>query len=144
MVSLVESVRVSVPQVDIDRSGFDPSQLQLVNGDRYFPQILGQFGKETLYLKSRMGFVKLALKNGVPLVPAYVFGANDLFYTSTFLQSFRVALTRRFRWVGQRPQPWHTRVSRTPTRHAYQRTDVATDFRLVMRVCLSAAEPTPP
>lgn len=99
IVSLVEPV--PVPQVDIGRSGFDSSRLSTVNGDWYSPQILGQFGKEILYLKSRMGFVKLALKNGVPLVPVYVFGVNDLFYTSTFLQSFRVVLTRQFRWVGQ-------------------------------------------
>lgn len=61
------------------------------------PQILGEFGKEVLYLKNRMGFVKLALRNGVPLVPAYVFGANDTFRTSSFLRRTRLAVVKNLR-----------------------------------------------
>ncbi|CAM9735147.1 unnamed protein product [Ectocarpus fasciculatus] len=60
-------------------------------------RILGEFGKEVLYLKSRMGFVKLALRNGVPLVPAYVFGANDTFRTSNFLRKTRLAIVKSLR-----------------------------------------------
>lgn len=60
-------------------------------------QILGEFGKEVLYLKNRMGFVKLALRNGVPLVPAYVFGANDTFRTSNFLRKTRLAIVKSLR-----------------------------------------------
>ena len=62
-------------------------------------KILGEYGKEVLYLKKRMGFVKLALRNGVPLVPAYVFGANDTFRTSTVLQRTRLALVKNLRYV---------------------------------------------
>lgn len=62
-------------------------------------QILCQFGKEILYLKSRMGFVKLALRNDIPLVPGYVFGANDEYHTSTFLQSLRLSVVRRLRYA---------------------------------------------
>eukprot|EP00903_Cladosiphon_okamuranus_P009334 g8902.t1 len=60
-------------------------------------QILGEYGKEVLYLKKRMGFVKLALRNGIPLVPAYVFGANDTFKTSTILRRTRLALVKNLR-----------------------------------------------
>ncbi|CAN0489004.1 unnamed protein product, partial [Laminaria digitata] len=60
-------------------------------------QILGEHGKEVLYLKKRMGFVKLALRNDIPLVPVYVFGANDVFRTSTFLRNARLALVKRLR-----------------------------------------------
>ncbi|RYY73131.1 hypothetical protein EON63_20150 [archaeon] len=33
----------------------------------------------TLYLKRRAGFVKLALKHGLPLVPVFSFGLRELF-----------------------------------------------------------------
>ena len=60
-------------------------------------QILGEFGKEVLFLQNRMGFVKLALRNGLPLVPAYVFGANDTFRTSNFLRKTRLAIVKNLR-----------------------------------------------
>lgn len=44
-----------------------------------------------------MGFVKLALRNNIPLVPVYVFGTNDTFRTSKFLQGARLGLVRRLR-----------------------------------------------
>lgn len=62
-----------------------------------YSKILGEFGKEVLYLTKRMGFVKLALRNGTPLVPAYVFGANDIFRTSNFLQKTRLAIVNSLR-----------------------------------------------
>lgn len=62
-------------------------------------KILGEFGKEVLYLKKRMGFVKLALRNGTPLVPAYVFGANDIYRTSNFLQKTRLAIVNNLRYA---------------------------------------------
>ncbi|CAM9784452.1 unnamed protein product [Ascophyllum nodosum] len=60
-------------------------------------QILGGFGKEVLYLKKRMGFIKLALRNRIPVVPVYIFGANDTFYTSSLLQRERLTLVKRLR-----------------------------------------------
>lgn len=35
-----------------------------------------QRGQETLYLTPRLGFVKLAMTHGVPLVPAFAFGVR--------------------------------------------------------------------
>jgi len=48
-------------------------------------QILTQYQKETIYLRKRKGFVKLALRKGVPVVPVYVFGSSDQFATSNAL-----------------------------------------------------------
>jgi 2-acylglycerol O-acyltransferase 2 len=44
-------------------------------------QIRTVHGKETIYLHRRKGFVKLALKHNVPLVPVYVFGVSDYYHT---------------------------------------------------------------
>jgi diacylglycerol O-acyltransferase 2, plant len=34
---------------------------------------------ETVFMRSRKGFVRLALRTGTPLVPAYCFGNTQLF-----------------------------------------------------------------
>ena len=47
-------------------------------------------GREILYLKKRKGFVKLAMKHGVPVVPVYAFGASDYYRTSLFAHDFRL------------------------------------------------------
>eukprot|EP00928_Gymnodinium_smaydae_P012887 TRINITY_DN14706_c0_g1_i3.p1 TRINITY_DN14706_c0_g1~~TRINITY_DN14706_c0_g1_i3.p1 ORF type:complete len:325 (+),score=58.44 TRINITY_DN14706_c0_g1_i3:97-1071(+) len=57
-------------------------------------QLLTTYGKEIVYAKKRQGFVKLALRFGVPLVPCYVFGVSDLHKTSKFLHGFRMAIMK--------------------------------------------------
>jgi hypothetical protein len=42
-------------------------------------QIRTEWGKEKIYLKSRKGFVKLAMEEGAHLVPIYVFGETSLY-----------------------------------------------------------------
>ncbi len=44
-------------------------------------QIRTTYGKEKIYLSRRKGFIKLAMRKGVPLVPIYVFGVSDSYYT---------------------------------------------------------------
>lgn len=53
-------------------------------------QLLAQRGPvECLVLKRRRGFVRYALKHGVPIVPVYCFGEAQLYHQSQFLMSFR-------------------------------------------------------
>lgn len=44
-------------------------------------QMHTQHGREIVYLKKRKGFLKLAMKHGIPVVPVYVFGASDYYQT---------------------------------------------------------------
>ena len=44
-------------------------------------QIMTTYGREKVYLSRRKGFVKLAMRKGVPVVPIYVFGVSDSYYT---------------------------------------------------------------
>ena len=62
-------------------------------------QMLTNYGKEEVYLKKRMGFCKLALETNTKLVPTYVFGTNDLFYTSRFLFDLRWWIAMKF-WMA--------------------------------------------
>jgi len=39
-------------------------------------------GREEVYVQKRMGFIKLALRKKVPVVPVYVFGVSDMYHTS--------------------------------------------------------------
>ena len=36
-------------------------------------------GRHTLYIKSRLGFVRMAMQTGTPIVPVYSFGENDTY-----------------------------------------------------------------
>jgi hypothetical protein len=38
-------------------------------------------GRHTLYLKKRLGFVRMAMQTGTPIVPMYSFGENDTYTT---------------------------------------------------------------
>lgn len=60
-------------------------------------QLMTEYGKEKVYLKNRKGFVKLAMRKRVPLVPVYVFGSSDMFYTSRFLHGLRYWLMKNCR-----------------------------------------------
>jgi len=59
-------------------------------------QIRTTRGKEILFLSNRKGFIKLAMRKGVPLVPVYVFGCSDYYNTSHAFFGPRLWLMKRF------------------------------------------------
>ena len=54
-------------------------------------QLVTEYGKEVVYISKRKGFIKLAMKSrkNVKVVPVYVFGVNDMYYTSKFMYKTR-------------------------------------------------------
>ena len=57
-------------------------------------QIRTENGKEIVYVEKRKGFIKLALRKNVPVVPGYVFGASDMYHTSNALFGLRQWLVK--------------------------------------------------
>jgi 2-acylglycerol O-acyltransferase 2 len=57
-------------------------------------QIQTIYQRERVYLKNRKGFLKLALRKGVPVVPIYVFGCSDYYQTSIALLQPRLWLVK--------------------------------------------------
>ena len=55
--------------------------------------------REKVYCQKRLGFVRLALAVGKPLVPIYSFGENQVFRTSKFMLRARLWIARNL-WVG--------------------------------------------
>jgi len=53
--------------------------------------------QERIYVQKRLGFVRLAMRTGCPLLPAYAFGESQLFHTSQFLLDFRLWVVRKLR-----------------------------------------------
>ena len=58
-------------------------------------QIKTTHGRERIFLKRRKGFIRLALRHGVPVVPVYAFGVSDYYHTSHFAMGFRLWLLKR-------------------------------------------------
>uniref|UniRef100_A0A0G4FP85 Acyltransferase n=1 Tax=Chromera velia CCMP2878 TaxID=1169474 RepID=A0A0G4FP85_9ALVE len=75
------------------RKGFS---IQLIPGGE-MEQVLTHKGKETVYLKRRTGFIRLALKFQAKVIPQYVFGQNDCFETTTFLLGLRTWIVKNLR-----------------------------------------------
>jgi len=57
-------------------------------------QLMTEHGREKVYLKSRKGFIKLAMRKRCPVVAVYVFGSSDMFRTSRFLYGPRYWLMK--------------------------------------------------
>lgn len=53
-------------------------------------------GREIVCLNDRKGFIRLAMRNNVPVVPCYVFGASDYHYTWNGLYRPREWLQKQF------------------------------------------------
>jgi len=52
--------------------------------------------KSLAYVKRRKGFIRLALKYGLPVVPCWCFGENELFHTSSFALGIRKSIVKTF------------------------------------------------
>jgi len=60
-------------------------------------RLCAQVGEHTIYLRKRLGMIRMAIKHGVPLVPVYAFGETDLYATSRFAMGLRMWLVRNLR-----------------------------------------------
>jgi len=60
-------------------------------------QLCTAFGQDNVTLRNRMGFIALAVESGAPLVPCYVFGCTDLYYTFQTFFSFRETIRKTLR-----------------------------------------------
>ncbi len=70
------------------------SLLIFVGGEK--EQLMTKPNEHKIYLKSRKGFVKLALKHGADLVPMYAYGENECYTISNFASGFRIWLQHKF------------------------------------------------
>lgn len=59
-------------------------------------QMRARPGDHIAYWESRKGFVKLALEFGIPLIPSYCFGENELFHPLNMFSQLRMALCNKF------------------------------------------------
>lgn len=99
-------------------------------------QIRTKYGREIIYLKKRKGFIKLAIRQGVPVVPMYVFGVSDYYYTSEFLLGPRM-------WIMKNLQiciPLSAGLGGSPVCPLLKRTSVVFGEPLKFDQC---DEPTP-
>jgi len=53
-------------------------------------------GRHIAFWKTRKGFVRLAVERGIPLIPAYSFGENELYRPLPILVGFRLWLCKSF------------------------------------------------
>lgn len=67
--------------------------------------------QEQLFFPNRLGFLRMALKYGVPVVPTYAFGENQLYHTGPVTRAvnqwlYRTFHTGNFVVLGQGGIPW--------------------------------------
>lgn len=60
-------------------------------------QLRTQYGRECVVLSKSHGFIRLALKHGIPVVPIYTFGETKLYRTSSLFMGLRRWLVARLR-----------------------------------------------
>mmetsp|Transcript_127141 Transcript_127141/g.245148 ORF Transcript_127141/g.245148 Transcript_127141/m.245148 type:complete len:316 (+) Transcript_127141:54-1001(+) len=93
-IPLIRELLLSVGGVDAGRKTAEHClkkglSLSVVPGGER-EQLLAQRGPvESIILKHRQGFIRLALKFGVPIIPVFCFGEGQLYHQSKFLMGFR-------------------------------------------------------
>ena len=70
------------------------SLLMYPGGER--EQMATEYGRDKVWVRRHRGFVRLALENGAPLVPCYMFGVTSQYRVSSLLGGFRTWLQRTF------------------------------------------------
>jgi len=70
------------------------SILIYVGGEK--EQLMTKENSHKVVLKDRLGFIKLAIQHGIPLVPVYAFGENELYRHSFLFMGFRSWLQKHF------------------------------------------------
>tara|TARA_B110001452_G_scaffold262538_1_gene262705 strand:- start:1478 stop:2437 length:960 start_codon:yes stop_codon:yes gene_type:complete len=55
--------------------------------------------QEQIFLQRNLGFIRLAMRHGLPIVPIYTFGENQLFTVHTPLRALRLWIAQHL-WVG--------------------------------------------
>lgn len=53
--------------------------------------------QEQIYFPKNLGFIKLALEHGVPLLPLYAFGENQLYHTAEWVRNINRFFYNRFK-----------------------------------------------
>jgi len=62
-----------------------------------FEQVSTDHTQERVYFPARLGFVRLAMKHGVPILPIYAFGENQLYATTPFTRKINAWFYRNFK-----------------------------------------------
>jgi len=68
-----------------------------INPGGIWEMVQSVFDAECVYVQKNLGFVRLAMESGVPLVPCYSFGENQIFKGSRFLLGPRLWVARHLR-----------------------------------------------
>ena len=89
MIPLIREICLWTGCIDANRKtaekALDRGRSLLVLPGGEAEQLLTTYGKEQVYVGSRKGFIKLAMRKKVKVVPIYVFGSSDMVYTSSIL-----------------------------------------------------------
>ena len=68
-----------------------------VNPGGIWEMVNSDHGQEKMYMQKNLGFVRIAMEAGLPLLPAYAFGENQLFTTSRVGLGLRLWIARKLR-----------------------------------------------
>jgi len=60
-------------------------------------QVQTDYNQERVFFPARLGFIRLAMKHGVPLLPIYVFGENQLYRTANWVRRLNMFFYRYFK-----------------------------------------------
>ena len=89
---------VSADRKVADRVLEDPRKLSVIlypGGES--EQLMTMQNRERVHVKDRLGFVKMAIHHGTPIVPIYIFGTSEIWHTFHWFYSLRKWICKKFR-----------------------------------------------